>query len=128
MSFKKIFKTFAFAGIIAAVGVVAAHAANLGDAGGPTAAGICGLISQMGTVFKTLRTLAFIGAAFCIAGWAWGYISAGSIGDKGAWAPELKTKGVALIVGFILLFGVGVLLQFLLGNNGMCAAEIGRAF
>jgi len=126
MSFKNIMKTIGIAGIVAIAGIGAAHA--LGEAGGPTATGICGLITQMGGVFKTLRTMAFIGAAFCIAGWAWGYISAGSIGEKGAWGPELKTKGVALIVGFVLLFGVGVLLSFLMGKNGACSSQISAAF
>lgn len=85
--------------VFAAMGV--ASAAPVG--GDP-----CILINSMQGVFKTLRTLAFVGAAFCIAGWAWGYISKGE-----AKMDELKTKGIGLLVGFTLLFSIGIVLQFL---------------
>ena len=38
---------------------------------------ICLLLNDLKGVFNMLRTFAFIGAAFMIAGWAWGYISKG---------------------------------------------------
>ncbi|MCL1902047.1 MAG: hypothetical protein FWG18_00275 [Alphaproteobacteria bacterium] len=117
MSYKSILKTLGFAGVAAIIGAGAAHAASAG--GDP-----CVLIASLGDVFKTLRTLAFVGAIFCMAGWAWGYISAGKV-DK--WGDEAKTKGVALLVGFFLLFSVGIILQFLPGISG-CRAEIEAAF
>jgi hypothetical protein len=70
----------------------------------------CILIDSMRGVFTTLRTLAFVGAAFCIAGWAWGFISNGE-----AKMDDLKKRGVGLLVGFTLLFGIGIVLQFLPG-------------
>lgn len=102
-------KKFGFAVLAIFVGITAANAAPVGgDA--------CALISGMKDVFQTLRTLAFVGAAFAIAGWAWGYISTGKIGEKSM--EELKGKGVALLVGFALLFGIGMILQFLPGISG----------
>ena len=67
-------------------------------------------------VFNMLRTFCFIGAAFIIAGWAWGYISKGA-GKDGA-MEDLKTKGTGLLIGFILLFSVGLILQFLVSASG----------
>lgn len=90
-------------------GIGAASAA--GASGDP-----CVLIASMQGVFKTLRTLAFVGAGFMIAGWAWGYITKGE-----AKMDDLKGKGIGLLVGFTLLFGIGVVLQFLPGIAG-CAA------
>ena len=107
---KKILKTFAFATLFIAAGVGMAHANSpYGDA--------CALVQSLQGVFRTLRTLAFIGAAFCIGGWAWGYISKGA----GAGLDELKKQGIGLLVGFAMLFGVGIVLQFLPGMAG-CAA------
>jgi hypothetical protein len=102
---KLVFGLFA---VFAAMSV--ASAAQLG--GDP-----CALISSMQGVFKTLRILAFVGAAFCIAGWAWGFITAGE-----AKMDDLKKRGVGLLVGFTLLFGIGIVLQFLPGIAG-CAAN-----
>ena len=113
---KKILKTFALATLFVAVGVGIAHAEQ---------ANPCTLITELSGVFKTLRTLAFVGAAFCVGGWAWGYISGGKIGDKSA-LDELKGKGIALLVGFFMLFGVGMILQFLPGIAG--CSEIYTAF
>jgi hypothetical protein len=93
---KVLFGLFAIIG-----GAGAAHAAAVG--GDP-----CILILQMMPVFRTLRTLAFVGAAFMIAGWAWGYISKGE-----AKMDDLKKQGIGLLVGFTLLFGIGIVLQFL---------------
>ncbi len=89
---------------------------------GVNPSGICRLIGQMRGVFEILRTLAFVGAAFVIAGWAWGYISKGEVKKD-----DLKDKGVGMMVGFILLFGIGIVLQFLLstaGGNALGCPEI----
>ena len=74
---------------------------------------MCNAIKELGTVFNLLRTMAFIGAAFYIAGWAWGYISKGE-----AKMDDIKTKGQGLLVGFALLFMVGVLLTFIMSATG----------
>lgn len=74
---------------------------------------MCKLLGDLHGVFNMLRTFAFIGAAFMIAGWAWGYISSGKAEIK-----DLKDKGTGLLVGFILLFSVGLILQFLVSASG----------
>ena len=74
---------------------------------------ICQLMRDLKGVFSMLRTFAFIGAAFMIAGWAWGYISSGKAEIK-----DLKDKGMGLLVGFFLLFGVGLVLQFITSAAG----------
>jgi hypothetical protein len=78
--------------------------------------GICSLVRELGRLLGMLRTLAFIGAGFTIAGWAWGFISGGKVDIE----KDLKPKGVGLLVGFVLLFGVGTVITFL-----MNAAEPG---
>jgi len=74
---------------------------------------ICGLVDELRGVFQLLRTLAFIGAAFYIAGWAWEFISSGKAEMK-----TIKEKGTGLLVGFILLFSIGVLLSVLVSTSG----------
>jgi len=81
---------------------------------------MCDLVRELGGVFRMLRTFCFIGAAFMIAGWAWGFISAGE-----AKPDDIKKKGIGLLVGFLLLFGIALILQFLvsMGNgniNSIC--------
>jgi hypothetical protein len=97
---------FGLVAIFAGIGAASAAGAS----GDP-----CVIIGSMQGVFKTLRTLAFVGAGFMIAGWAWGYITAGE-----AKMDDLKKKGTGLLVGFTLLFGIGIVLQFLPGISG-CA-------
>ena len=74
---------------------------------------ICGLMKELKGVFGLLRTLAFIGAAFYIAGWAWEFISKGE-----AKPDDIKNKGTGLLVGFVLLFSIGVLLSVLASTSG----------
>ena len=113
---KEILKKVGFAGAVIMAGAsMPALAATAGAADGVSNAGLCGLIQQMYEVFKILRTLAFVGAAFIIAGWAWGYIS--KPGDMKL--EDLKTKGTGMLVGFVLLFGIGVVLQFFLSSTGL---------
>jgi hypothetical protein len=71
----------------------------------------CQLIEGLSGVFKTLQILAFIGAAFSIAGWAWGFISKGE-----AKMEDVKKNGIGLLVGFALLFGVAIIIRFLPGT------------
>lgn len=115
---KKMLKKIGFAGLVILAGATVAVAAQPG-AGGVGVVnndGLCGLIIQMQGVFKILRTLAFVGAAFLVAQWAWGFIKAGDVK-----MDDLKDKGTGLLVGFILLFSVGAVLQFLLSTTGMNA-------
>lgn len=97
---------FALIGIFA---TMSAHAAPGGN-------GLCELIEQMYGVFTTLRTLAFVGAAFVIAGWAWGYISKGEVKKD-----DLKDKGTGMLVGFVMLFGIGIILSFFMSESGMAS-------
>lgn len=112
MKFKNISKQFAVAGVVMLAAIGTAYAADAAD--------VCVLIKEMKGVLDVLRTLAFVGAAFMIAGWAWGYISSGKVGDKPM--EELKGKGVALLIGFTLLFSIGIVLKFLPGIAG-CGLE-----
>lgn len=78
------------------------------------AAPYCALFEKLHDIFKILQILAFVGAAFYIAGWAWDFISGGKAEMK-----TLKEKGTGLLVGFTLLFMIGVLLTFVLSTSGM---------
>ena len=103
---KKIMNKISFA-------VIALAVANPAFAAGVNESAICQLVRDLKGVFTMLQTFAFIGAAFMIAGWAWGYISSGKAEIK-----DLKDKGTGLLVGFILLFGVGLLLRFITSASG----------
>ncbi len=88
---------------------------------------ICKLLEEFGGVFGTLRTLAFVGAAFTIAGWAWGWIS----GGKGVEIEDVRKKGTGMLVGFILLFGMGAILTALMamgGEGGSLGCNVAAAF
>ncbi len=119
---KKLLKNLGVAGLVLLAGATPSLAAV---AGAVNNAGLCQLISEMYGVFSILRTLAFVGAAFIIAGWAWGYISKGEVK-----MDDLKAKGTGMLVGFILLFGIGIVLQFFLSSTGLgiigCADIITR--
>ena len=103
-------KVLVFAAIVALV-VVPAHADTP----------MCELIKSMQGVFKTLRTLAFVGAAFYIASWAWTWISKGEVKKD-----EIQDKGMGLLVGFFVLFALGAILSAFLAmgsvENGNCIA------
>ena len=75
--------------------------------------GMCEALLKLKGVFNLLRTMAFIGAAFYIAQWAWGYISKGDVK-----MDDIKDKGTALLVGFSLLFMIGVILSFIMSATG----------
>ena len=110
---KGLLKKIGFAGAVIMAG--ASMPALAAAAAGVSNNGLCALIGQMYGVFKILRTLAFVGAAFIIAGWAWGYISKGEVK-----LDDLQKKGTGMLVGFVLLFGIGIVLQvFLFTNNGL---------
>lgn len=95
---KKVFNKFNFV-LVAMLVAVPAFAAGGTD-------GLCTLIAQLQGIFKILRILAFVGAGFLIASWAWGFISAGEVK-----MDDVKKKGMGLLVGFLLLFMIGVVLS-----------------
>ncbi|MDR0967582.1 MAG: hypothetical protein LBL75_01990 [Rickettsiales bacterium] len=103
---KKIMKIITFAGL-AIVMAGAAHAAA------PENAGLCELITKLQGVFGILRTLAFVGAAFVIASIGWDAITK----KEYKWDTDGKKHLIGLITGFVLLFSVGVLLQFLMNDQ-----------
>ena len=100
---KKIMNKINFA-LIAIMASVPAFAADNG---------MCEALKKLSGVFNLLRTLAFVGAAFYIAGWAWGYISKGD-----AKTDDIIKQGKGLLVGFVLLFLVGVILSFVMSASG----------
>lgn len=106
---KKLMKKLNFAIIAGMASIAPAMAASgMND-------GLCKLAESFGEIFNILRTLAFIGAGVIIAGWAWGYISGGKAVDV---VKEVKEKGVAMLIGFILLFSIGVVLEIFLSMAG----------
>ena len=114
---KNLLKKVMFAGAFVLVGTAVAGAAeNAANLANVTVnnSGLCDLIIQMQNVFKILRTLAFVGAAFLVAQWAWSYIKAGDVK-----MDDLKDKGTGLLVGFILLFAIGAVLSFVLSSTGI---------
>ena len=97
---KGLLKKIGFAGAVIMAG--ASMPALAAAAAGVSNNGLCALI------------LAFVGAAFYIAKWAWGYISSGKFDLN-----DLKDKGTGMLVGFVLLFGIGVVLSFFLSSTGL---------
>lgn len=88
--------------------------------------GLCALITQMHGVFQTLRILAFVGAGFILAKNAWEFISTGKIGGKEG-VEALKNVGVPMLIGFFLLFSIGVVLSMLMqGHIVECAGVLSR--
>ena len=81
---------------------------------------ICPLIAQFKNIFKVLRTLAFVGAGFIIAGWGWSYISK----TEEVKMDDVKKKGFSMLIGFALLFGIGILLD-LLSKPSMVTGALG---
>ena len=95
----------------AIVGVMATGVANAADVGNNEA--LCELAREFGGVFGTLRTLAFVGAAFILAGWAWDFIAKGEVK-----LDDVKKKGIGMLVGFIILFGVATFISVFMSMAG----------
>lgn len=108
---KNLLKKIGF-GALAVLTAGAAHAAV-----GPEMGGLCGLITELKSVFNILRTLAFVGAAFVIASIGWDAITK----KEYKWDSDGKKHLIAMIIGFTLLFGVGVILTFLTNGKLGCA-------
>ena len=105
---KKLMKKLNFALIAAMATAAPAFAATAGNEG------LCLLAEKFGYIFDIIRTLAFIGAGITIAGWAWGYIEKGEVKI----IEEVKKKGVGMLVGFVLLFSIGTVLQVFMSMAG----------
>jgi Na+-driven multidrug efflux pump len=110
---------FAIVGLMSSMSVAIAA-----DATGDTKEKLCDLVEHLGTLLTTLRTLAFIGAGFLIAQWAWDFIKK----PEDVSVEKLKPKGVGLVVGFLLLFGIGFIISFLMETAGGtdCSTEFGK--
>ena len=106
-------------GLIAALFIV--NFANAASIAGSNTAGLCALIAQLQGVFKTLRILAFIGAGFILAKYGWEAISSGKLAGSDNVVDGLKKIGIPMIIGFTLLFSIGILLGYLSnGDNFGC--------
>lgn len=106
---------FAIIGLMVAMGpALAAKAADGSTKNITIDNGMCDLLKSLQHVFNILRIMAFIGAAFYIAGWAWGFISSGKADVK-----DVKDKGIGLLVGFSLLFFIGLVLSFVMSASGL---------
>ncbi len=106
---KKITKRINFA----LIAVMASFAPAMAATGASQA--FCLLAQKFGDIFEIVRLLAFVGAGITIAGWAWGYISGGKAIDP---TKEVKEKGIPMLIGFILLFGIGTVLSIFMGMAG----------
>ena len=110
---------FAIVGLMVSMASAMATATNTGEVD----RNICILVGELGDLLKTLRTLAFIGAGFLMAQWAWEFIT--KPGDVKL--EKFKEKGVGMLVGFVLLFSIGTVISFLMGAAGKagCSTEFG---
>lgn len=112
---KKHLKTIGLAAVLSFAAISGYAAEATSGNGGQNWDGICNLVNKFKDIFQLLRTFAFVGAAFTMATWAWGFISAGKV-DKPM--DEVKNKGLSLLIGTALLFGVGVILELLINAVG----------
>lgn len=109
---KNLLKKLGVASLMVVMGAGFAFAAAPAGAGADMS-GVCELIAKMKGVFNLLRTLAFVGAGFIVAGWAWGMIKDGKYDQE-----DLRKKGTGMLVGFVILFAIGIVLSFLLSSAG----------
>lgn len=116
---KKVMNKFNFA-IISMMATMSAFGADpaASKVSVPVSAEMCKLLVKMQGVFHILRAAAFIGAAFFIAGWAWTYISNAGDDKKGFTIEDAKKKGTGLLVGFTLLFIIGIVISFIMSSAG----------
>lgn len=108
---------FAVVAVIATVAPAIAVEPGVND-------GLCDMIARFQDVFKLLRTLAFVGAGFILAKYGWEAITSGKIAGKDNIADGIKAIGVPMIVGFALLFSIGILLGFLSNGQNFGCPEL----
>ena len=82
----------------------------------------CELINKIGGILYYLRIAAFVGAAFYVASWAWELI----VKADGKIMEAVKSKGLSLLVGFLLLMMVGAIISFVMSMSGFseCREQI----
>ena len=80
--------------------------------------GLCKLIAEMQSIFKILRTLAFVGAGFILAKYAWEAISTGKLNGEAELIKGAQKTGIPMLVGLILLCAIGTVLQGLGSASG----------
>ena len=94
----------------------------------PGTDGLCTLIAEMQEIFKLLRTLAFVGAGFILAKYAWEAISTGKLNGETELIKGAQKTGIPMLVGLILLFAIGTILQVLSSASGAniigCSTEL----
>lgn len=100
---KKIMNKFGFALICMMVAIPAFAAQEY-----------CELINKIGGILYYLRIAAFVGAAFYVASWAWELI----VKADGKIMDAVKSKGLSLLVGFLLLMMVGAIISFVMSMSG----------
>jgi len=110
----KFMKNILLSALMVVIGTSMVGAVGIGAMPGATQQpNICILIDGLGYIFNVLRILCFAGAAFVLMGWAWGFMLGGE--GKNVSLDDAKKKGTGMIIGFILLFSVGLLVQFMPG-------------
>lgn len=115
----------------AIVGIMATGVANAAKELKIDESALCELFEQFGGIFSILRTLSFVGAAFVLAGWAWNWISGGKDGKSTVNLDDVKTKGIGMLVGFVVLFGVGAIVTVFMnmaGAGGSLGCDVGDYF
>lgn len=91
--------------------------------------GLCELVTKLQGIFHILRILAFVGAGFFIATWAWEYISGPK--DGADLIKDIKKKGTGMLIGFLLLFMIGVILSAVIkmaAPGGSLGCELGTGW
>lgn len=90
--------------------------------------GLCKLIVEMQDIFKILRTLAFVGVGFMLAKYAWEAISTGKLNGEAELVKGVQKTGIPMLVGLIMLFMIGTILQVLSSASGAelvgCSTEL----
>ena len=121
--FSKIKTASLIGGLFSALMLISVPAIAATGIPGTDVSGLCALIRQLQSVFKTLRILAFIGAGFILAKYGWEAISSGKLAGSENVVDGLKKIGIPMIIGFALLFSIGILLGYLSnGDNFGCPA------
>lgn len=96
--------------------------------GAVEANGLCELIAEMQSIFKLLRTLAFVGVGLILAKYAWEAISTGKLNGEADLVKGAQKTGVPMLVGLIMLFMIGTILQVLSSASGAeiigCSSEL----
>lgn len=90
--------------------------------------GMCELIAEMQDIFNLIKILAIVGAGFMLAKYAWEAISTGKLNNETDLVKGAQKIGLPMLIGLILLFAIGTILQVLTSATGAeligCSTEI----